>query len=131
MKGITIKLAFAFLLALAPCLVFGQTLTDDTENPTPPPATVLDWPHKPGPEMELAHMTQSLNLSASQKDEIKEILAASAAKRQATLDNADLSQVQKQDLLKDLRQETERKIEGVLTQPQAVRFERMLGHPRL
>lgn len=81
--------------------------------------------HRMDPDAELQRMTQQLGLSADQQSQIKPILADRQQKMQALWQNQSLSQEDRRSQMASLRQDSDAKIEALLTDQQKQKFEAM------
>ena len=80
-------------------------------------------------ERMLARMTQQLGLSDSQQSSIKTILANQKSQLEALKSNTSLTQQQRFDQMKTIRQQTQDQIKGVLTADQQATLQQLRANP--
>lgn len=81
--------------------------------------------HRMDPDRQLQRMTEQLGLSADQQSQIKPILADRQQKMQALWQNQSLSEEDRRSQMMSIRQDSNAKIEAVLTDEQKQKFEAM------
>lgn len=118
-------------LKFAPCFVlllfFGFSLTaraQDTATQQPSAqAEPQSGTHHMQHQSRLEWMSKELNLTDDQKDKIKPILDDEASKMKSVHDDTSLSQDQKRDKMKELRENTDSQINPILTPDQQKKYE--------
>jgi len=100
------------------------------DNSTPPPQQGQWGGHGHGrgmmdPDRQLEHMTKQLDLTSDQQSQIKPILVDRQQKMQALFQNQSLSREDRHSQMMAIRQDTNSRIEGVLTDQQKQKFEAM------
>lgn len=102
------KIVFAALTLLS-AQAFSQT-TDKTENPEARKA-------------ERQELMQSLNLNDTQKEQLKELNRGMKEDRTRIEQDASLTEAQKQEKIRNLRKEHQKKLNEILTPEQATRLQ--------
>lgn len=121
-----------FTLALGGLLTVGATgAAMAQDNPPPPPGQ--DQPQgEPGrgpgrmdPDRQLQHLTRELGLSSDQQAQIKPLLVDRQQKMEALMQDQTVSREDRHARMQSIRQESQSKIEAVLTDTQKQKFEAM------
>ena len=81
--------------------------------------------HRMDPDEQLQRMTQQLGLSTDQQNQIRPILVDRQQKMQALWQNQSLSQSDRRSQMMSIRQDSNAKIEAVLSDSQKQKFEAM------
>lgn len=81
--------------------------------------------HRMDPDAELQRMTQRLNLTSEQQEQIRPILVDRQQKMQALFQNQSLSREDRRSQMMSIRQDSNAKIEKLLTDQQKQEFEEM------
>ena len=116
------------LIVLLPAAALAQSSTNTDQPPGPPPGGQSGQGHPKGPpsaDERLQRLTQALDLTATQQQEIKPILEAEMPKLKAIHDDTSMTQDQKHQQFKTITQDADKQIEEVLTVEQAAKFEQM------
>ncbi|MBT9330963.1 Spy/CpxP family protein refolding chaperone [Paracidobacterium acidisoli] len=108
----------------------GAALAQDNAAQEPPPATQGGGHRQMNPDRQLARMTKELNLSADQQAQIKPILADQDQQTQALWQDQSLSQQDRRQKMRSIREGSRAKIEAVLNDDQKQKFESMQEHMR-
>jgi Spy/CpxP family protein refolding chaperone len=80
----------------------------------------------PNPDQELAHLTQSLNLTSDQQAKIKPILEDSSKQMQALQQDTSMSQQDRHAKMQDIHKNSMSQIRGTLTPDQQQKFDTMM-----
>jgi hypothetical protein len=126
------KLPLLIALAFLPGLALAQTTTDSTSTTSTAPAADADasahhWHHR-SPEDQLAWLTSKLDLTSTQQSQILPVLTARETQVKAIHQNSALTDDQKHEQMKALRQNTDQQIESFLTSGQLTQFEALHPH---
>ncbi|HTV82072.1 MAG TPA: hypothetical protein VME18_05435 [Acidobacteriaceae bacterium] len=122
MRKLTITLALAGLLALGTGPKAHAQYSDSGQG------SGQSWGghhHRMDPDAELKHMTQELGLSADQQNQIRPILVDRQQKMQALWRNQSLSRDDRRSQMMSIRQDSNAKIEALLSDQQKQQFEAM------
>ena len=124
------KTTLLAVLSFLPCLAFADSTTDSTTTSpsTVSPTTTAHSPSVTDPNKELATMTQRLNLTPNQQDEIKPILVAEAQKREEILSDTTLTSIQKHDQLGAEHRASLQQIKAYFTPDQMTQIEQGQNH---
>ena len=119
-----------FTLALASALTLGVFSTalaqDNTAQPQSQPANAPGGgPMRMSPDRQLQHMTRMLGLSTDQQSQIKPLLVDRQQKMEAVFQDQSLAPQDRRARMQSIRQESQGKIEAVLTDQQRQTFESM------
>jgi periplasmic protein CpxP/Spy len=118
-------------LALAACAFSGllvlwcaaPTAAQDTGSQAPTQAGGQEMHHGHGSRLEW--LSKQLNLTDDQKTKLKPILDDESSQMKSIHEDSSLSQDQKRDKMKELRESTDTKIEDVLTPDQQTKFKEL------
>lgn len=119
MRSMTITLALAGLLALGAGSAANAQYRDSGQGGQG------QRHHRMDPDTELKHMTKELGLSADQENQIRPILVDRQQKMQALWQNQSLSREDRRSQMMSIRQDSNAKIEALLTDEQKQKFETM------
>lgn len=123
MRKLTMICALAGLLALSAVPAAHAQYNDNNQGGG------QGWQgHRRGrmdPDAELQRMTQQLGLSADQQKQVKPILVDRQQKMQALWQNQSLSQEDRRSQMMHIREDSNAKIEALLTDQQKQQFEAM------
>lgn len=112
-------LSGALLLATSAAFGLPQPLP---QEPTPPAAGAR---HMPTPDEIVQRMSQQLNLTDQQKDQIKPIIADRQQKMQALREDTSMERPEKMQKMKAINQDSDTKIKAILTDEQKQKYEAM------
>jgi Spy/CpxP family protein refolding chaperone len=121
------KSPLLLVLTLLPCLAWAQTSTDTTDTSSAPDSQSHQGPPHgpPDPDKIVEHLTQELQLTSSQQDQIKQILQTEFAQMKTIHEDTTLTDDQKHQQMTALYQDSKKQIEGVLTPDQVTKFDQM------
>lgn len=121
----TLKFAACFVVLL----LFGFSSTaraqDTATQQSSTQAESQNGAHHMQHQSRLEYMSKELNLTDDQKAKIKPVLEDEMSKMKSVRDDTSLSQDQKRDKMKDIRENTDSQITGVLTPDQQKKYEDM------
>jgi Spy/CpxP family protein refolding chaperone len=118
-------LALGAMLALTANLALAQT---DTSAPPPPGG---GWHRGPmNPTAMAAHLAKRLNLSAEQQSQVAALLTSAQTQHEALEQNQSITHQQFMAQTKALHEQTESKIEALLTDTQKQEYEQMKAQRR-
>lgn len=126
MKKTLMTMALGGMLAL--CMSPALRAQDNTPPPQDNGQQQQQGPRGHGrmdPDTELAHMTKQLDLTADQQSQIRPILVDRQQKMQALWQNQSLSQEDRRSQMMHIREDSNAKIEALLTDQQKQQFEAM------
>jgi len=123
MRRTTITLALAVLLALNAAPAARAQYGDSGQNSGQ--GGQGHQRHRMDPDAQLQRMTQQLALSSDQQNQIRPILVDRQQKMQALWQNQSLSQEDRRSQMMSIRQDSNAKIEAVLSDSQKQKFEAM------
>jgi protein CpxP len=116
-------------IALSGILATGLTLGSaaafaQQDSPAPPDAAAQQGGHRqpPTPDEQVARMTKRYNLSADQQAQIKPIVADQQQKMMALRQDSSLSRDDKMAKMKSIHEDSNTKIQAILTDTQKQQF---------
>ncbi len=117
-------------IALSGLLACSATSALYAQDNSAPPPQQGQWGGGHGrgmmdPDKQLEHMSKQLDLTADQQSQIKPLLVDRQQKMQALFQNQSLSREDRRSQMMAIRQDTNAKIEAVLTDQQKQKFEAM------
>ncbi len=116
-------------VALTIALLAGSTAVYAQMSPDQGGGSMGHGPHQMmTAEQRLQHLTQQLNLSDAQQQQIKPILENESKQMQALRQNSSLSQQDRMTQMTQIRQGTSEQIKSVLNADQQQKYEQMMSH---
>jgi Spy/CpxP family protein refolding chaperone len=122
MKKVLIHAALAFIVALSSAAIYAQEPQDQA-----PSGHMGMHGQPPTTEQRLQHMTQQLNLSSEQQQQIKPILESQSQQMQALRQDTSLSQQDRMTKMQSIRQSSSSQIKAVLNPDQQAKFDQMIS----
>lgn len=118
----------ALTIALVCCLSLTAFAQTDQQQPTQEQGEHHAMGHggPPNPDQELAHMTQTLNLTADQQAKIKPILEDSSKQMQSLRSDASMSQQDRKTKMQEIHKSSMSQIRAVLTPDQQQKMDSMM-----
>lgn len=99
-------------------------------QPTSPDTAKGTGRHQPDPNRQVQRLAKRLQLTAEQQNQLLPILAQRQEQAKSIRSDATLSDTDRRTKLRDLRQESENQIKGVLTDTQKQQYDAMIQQGR-
>lgn len=124
MKKLAIHVALMFAITASGAALFAQ---ESAEQAPPGQSPMGLHTQPPTAEQRLQRMTQQLNLTSQQQQQVKPILDSETQQMQALRQGSSLSQQDRMTKMQDIRQSSGSQIKALLNSDQQAKFERMMS----